>query len=122
LQRFFRKRGRQRLQGHYWRLLADAAHLPCMVAAHTRLPVWVCQYRVSLNAWISLLSILLRCQKRCRWYTLQLVTQGAFNAGLFTGLPNLALSNPLLADKNCQHLENQPNKRLFWENPDPEEV
>tara|TARA_R110001632_G_scaffold196061_1_gene317966 strand:- start:2426 stop:2962 length:537 start_codon:yes stop_codon:yes gene_type:complete len=96
-----------------------AAHLPGMVAAHTRLPVLgVPVQSKALNGMDSLLSIA-QMPKGVAVGTLAIGNAGAFNAGLLA-CQILALSNPVLADKIEAFRTNQTNAVL--ENPDPREV
>ena len=91
-----------------------AAHLPGMVAAHTRLPVLgVPVQSKALNGMDSLLSIAQMPKG------VAIGNAGAFNAGLLA-CQILALSNPVLADKIEEFRTNQTNTVL--ENPDPREV
>lgn len=93
-----------------------AAHLPGMVAAHTRLPVLgVPVQSKALNGMDSLLSIV-QMPKGIAVGTLAIGTAGAFNAGLLA-CQILALNNPALA----QRLEDfrQAQTQAVLDNPDP---
>ncbi len=93
-----------------------AAHLPGMVAAHTRLPVLgVPVQSKALNGMDSLLSIV-QMPKGIAVGTLAIGTAGAFNAGLLA-CQILALNDPALA----QRLEDfrQAQTQAVLDNPDP---
>lgn len=93
-----------------------AAHLPGMVAAHTRLPVLgVPVQSKALNGMDSLLSIV-QMPKGIAVGTLAIGTAGAFNAGLLA-CQILALSDTQLATK----LDNfrQQQTQAILDNPDP---
>jgi 5-(carboxyamino)imidazole ribonucleotide mutase len=93
-----------------------AAHLPGMVAAHTRLPVLgVPVQSKALNGMDSLLSIV-QMPKGIAVGTLAIGTAGAFNAGLLA-CQILALKDSALA----QRLEDfrQAQTRAVLDNPDP---
>lgn len=93
-----------------------AAHLPGMVAAHTRLPVLgVPVQSKALNGMDSLLSIV-QMPKGIAVGTLAIGTAGAFNAGLLA-CQILALKDPALA----QRLEDfrQAQTQAVLDNPDP---
>ena len=93
-----------------------AAHLPGMVAAHTRLPVLgVPVQSKALNGMDSLLSIV-QMPKGIAVGTLAIGTAGAFNAGLLA-CQILALNNPALAERIEQFRTEQTQAVL--DNPDP---
>lgn len=93
-----------------------AAHLPGMVAAHTRLPVLgVPVQSKALNGMDSLLSIV-QMPKGIAVGTLAIGTAGAFNAGLLA-CQILALSDPALAARIEQFRAEQTQAVL--DNPDP---
>lgn len=93
-----------------------AAHLPGMIAAHTRLPVLgVPVQSKALNGMDSLLSIV-QMPKGIAVGTLAIGTAGAFNAGLLAG-QILALQNPALAEKIEAFRTAQTQAVL--DNPDP---
>ncbi|MGB0782341.1 MAG: 5-(carboxyamino)imidazole ribonucleotide mutase [Marinomonas sp.] len=95
-----------------------AAHLPGMVAAHTRLPVLgVPVQSKALNGMDSLLSIA-QMPKGVAVGTLAIGTAGAFNAGLLA-CQILAITNPELAQKIEDFRTNQTETVLA--NPDPRE-
>lgn len=93
-----------------------AAHLPGMVAAHTRLPVLgVPVQSKALNGMDSLLSIV-QMPKGVAVGTLAIGTAGAFNAGLLA-CQILALNDPALAERIERFREEQTQAVL--DNPDP---
>ena len=93
-----------------------AAHLPGMVAAHTRLPVLgVPVQSKALNGMDSLLSIV-QMPKGIAVGTLAIGTAGAFNAGLLA-CQILALNDPVLAERIEQFRTEQTQAVL--DNPDP---
>jgi 5-(carboxyamino)imidazole ribonucleotide mutase len=93
-----------------------AAHLPGMVAAHTRLPVLgVPVQSKALNGMDSLLSIV-QMPKGVAVGTLAIGTAGAFNAGLLA-CQILALNDPALAGRIDQFRQAQTDSVL--DNPDP---
>lgn len=93
-----------------------AAHLPGMVAAHTRLPVLgVPVQSKALNGMDSLLSIV-QMPKGIAVGTLAIGTAGAFNAGLLA-CQILALTDPQLATKLDAFRHQQTQTVL--DNPDP---
>lgn len=93
-----------------------AAHLPGMVAAHTRLPVLgVPVQSKALNGMDSLLSIV-QMPKGIAVGTLAIGTAGAFNAGLLA-CQILALNDPALAARIDQFRAEQTQAVL--DNPDP---
>src|SRR5690606_160032 len=93
-----------------------AAHLPGMVAAHTRLPVLgVPVQSKALNGMDSLLSIV-QMPKGVAVGTLAIGTAGAFNAGLLA-CQILALNDPALAERIEPCREEQTQAVL--DNPDP---
>ncbi len=93
-----------------------AAHLPGMVAAHTRLPVLgVPVQSKALNGMDSLLSIV-QMPKGIAVGTLAIGTAGAFNAGLLA-CQILALNDPALAARIEQFRAEQTQAVL--DNPDP---
>ena len=93
-----------------------AAHLPGMVAAHTRLPVLgVPVQSKALNGMDSLLSIV-QMPKGIAVGTLAIGTAGAFNAGLLA-CQILALNDPALAERIEQFRAEQTQAVL--DNPDP---
>ncbi|HTF83015.1 5-(carboxyamino)imidazole ribonucleotide mutase [Cellvibrio sp. ARAG 10.3] len=93
-----------------------AAHLPGMVAAHTRLPVLgVPVQSKALNGMDSLLSIV-QMPKGIAVGTLAIGTAGAFNAGLLA-CQILALNDPALAARIEQFRTEQTQAVL--DNPDP---
>ncbi len=93
-----------------------AAHLPGMVAAHTRLPVLgVPVQSKALNGMDSLLSIV-QMPKGIAVGTLAIGTAGAYNAGLFA-CQILALQNPELAAKIAAFRQAQTQQVL--DHPDP---
>ena len=95
-----------------------AAHLPGMVAAHTRLPVLgVPVQSKALNGMDSLLSIV-QMPKGVAVGTLAIGTSGAFNAGLLA-CQILANNDPQLAEKIEAFRKEQTEAVL--ENPDPRE-
>jgi 5-(carboxyamino)imidazole ribonucleotide mutase len=96
-----------------------AAHLPGMVAAHTRLPVLgVPVQSKALNGMDSLLSIA-QMPKGVAVGTLAIGSAGAFNAGLLA-CQILAVSNPELAKKIDAFRKHQTESVLA--NPDPREA
>lgn len=96
-----------------------AAHLPGMVAAHTRLPVLgVPVQSKALNGMDSLLSIA-QMPKGVAVGTLAIGTAGAFNAGLLA-CQILAITNTELANKIEAFRTNQTETVLA--NPDPREA
>lgn len=96
-----------------------AAHLPGMVAAHTRLPVLgVPVQSKALNGMDSLLSIA-QMPKGVAVGTLAIGTAGAFNAGLLA-CQILAITNAELANKIEAFRANQTETVLA--NPDPREA
>ncbi|MBR7889421.1 5-(carboxyamino)imidazole ribonucleotide mutase [Marinomonas sp. A79] len=96
-----------------------AAHLPGMVAAHTRLPVLgVPVQSKALNGMDSLLSIA-QMPKGVAVGTLAIGSAGAFNAGLLA-CQILAVTNPELAEKIEAFRTNQTETVLA--NPDPREA
>lgn len=93
-----------------------AAHLPGMIAAHTRLPVLgVPVQSKALNGMDSLLSIV-QMPKGIAVGTLAIGTAGAFNAGLLAG-QILALNDRELALRLDDFREGQTQAVL--DNPDP---
>ena len=95
-----------------------AAHLPGMVAAHTRLPVLgVPVQSKALNGMDSLLSIA-QMPKGVAVGTLAIGTSGAFNAGLLA-CQILANNDAVLAEKIEAFRQEQTDAVL--ENPDPRE-
>jgi 5-(carboxyamino)imidazole ribonucleotide mutase len=93
-----------------------AAHLPGMVAAHTRLPVLgVPVQSKALNGMDSLLSIV-QMPKGIAVGTLAIGTAGAFNAGLLA-CQILALNDPALAARIETFRTEQTQAVL--DNPDP---
>ncbi len=93
-----------------------AAHLPGMVAAHTRLPVLgVPVQSKALNGMDSLLSIV-QMPKGIAVGTLAIGTAGAFNAGLLAS-QILALKDPALA-KRIEEFR-QAQTQAVLDNPDP---
>jgi 5-(carboxyamino)imidazole ribonucleotide mutase len=93
-----------------------AAHLPGMIAAHTRLPVLgVPVQSKALNGMDSLLSIV-QMPKGIAVGTLAIGTAGAFNAGLLA-CQILALNNPELAARIEDFRYTQTQAVL--DNPDP---
>lgn len=93
-----------------------AAHLPGMVAAHTRLPVLgVPVQSKALNGMDSLLSIV-QMPKGIAVGTLAIGTAGAFNAGLLAcqilGLTDVQLATKLDAFR-------QQQTQAVLDNPDP---
>lgn len=93
-----------------------AAHLPGMVAAHTRLPVLgVPVQSKALNGMDSLLSIV-QMPKGIAVGTLAIGTAGAFNAGLLA-CQILGLNDPALAQRldAFRHAQTQ----AVLDNPDP---
>jgi 5-(carboxyamino)imidazole ribonucleotide mutase len=93
-----------------------AAHLPGMIAAHTRLPVLgVPVQSKALNGMDSLLSIV-QMPKGIAVGTLAIGTAGAFNAGLLA-CQILALNNPELAARieDFRYAQTQ----AVLDNPDP---
>lgn len=93
-----------------------AAHLPGMVAAHTRLPVLgVPVQSKALNGMDSLLSIV-QMPKGIAVGTLAIGTAGAFNAGLLA-CQILALNDPTLAARLEDFRTEQT--RAVLDNPDP---
>jgi 5-(carboxyamino)imidazole ribonucleotide mutase len=93
-----------------------AAHLPGMVAAHTRLPVLgVPVQSKALNGMDSLLSIV-QMPKGIAVGTLAIGTAGAFNAGLLA-CQILALQEPELAARLEAFRQRQTQSVL--DNPDP---
>lgn len=93
-----------------------AAHLPGMIAAHTRLPVLgVPVQSKALNGMDSLLSIV-QMPKGIAVGTLAIGTAGAFNAGLLAG-QILALNDRELAVRLDDFREGQTQAVL--DNPDP---
>lgn len=96
-----------------------AAHLPGMVAAHTRLPVLgVPVQSKALNGMDSLLSIA-QMPKGVAVGTLAIGSAGAFNAGLLA-CQILAVTNPELAEKIDAFRTHQTETVLA--NPDPREA
>jgi 5-(carboxyamino)imidazole ribonucleotide mutase len=96
-----------------------AAHLPGMIAAHTRLPVLgVPVQSKALNGMDSLLSIV-QMPKGIAVGTLAIGTAGAFNAGLLA-CQILALNNRSLAEQLNAFREEQT--RTVLDNPDPSVV
>ncbi|HWV14575.1 MAG TPA: 5-(carboxyamino)imidazole ribonucleotide mutase [Cellvibrio sp.] len=93
-----------------------AAHLPGMIAAHTRLPVLgVPVQSKALNGMDSLLSIV-QMPKGIAVGTLAIGTAGAFNAGLLA-CQILALNDRELATRLDDFRESQTQTVL--DNPDP---
>lgn len=93
-----------------------AAHLPGMVAAHTRLPVLgVPVQSKALNGMDSLLSIV-QMPKGVAVGTLAIGTAGAFNAGLLA-CQILALNDPVLAARLDEFRDHQTQAVL--DNADP---
>lgn len=93
-----------------------AAHLPGMIAAHTRLPVLgVPVQSKALNGMDSLLSIV-QMPKGIAVGTLAIGTAGAFNAGLLA-CQILALNDPELAARIDEFRYTQTQAVL--DNPDP---
>jgi 5-(carboxyamino)imidazole ribonucleotide mutase len=93
-----------------------AAHLPGMVAAHTRLPVLgVPVQSKALNGVDSLYSIV-QMPKGVAVGTLAIGTAGAFNAGLLA-CQILAITDPILAAKIEEF--RQAQTRSVLDNPDP---
>ncbi|RYZ88759.1 MAG: 5-(carboxyamino)imidazole ribonucleotide mutase [Moraxellaceae bacterium] len=93
-----------------------AAHLPGMIAAHTRLPVLgVPVQSKALNGMDSLLSIV-QMPKGIAVGTLAIGTAGAFNAGLLA-CQILALNDPELAARIEDFRYTQTQAVL--DNPDP---
>ena len=93
-----------------------AAHLPGMVAAHTRLPVLgVPVQSKALSGMDSLYSIV-QMPKGVAVGTLAIGTAGAFNAGLLA-CQILAITDPLLAAKIEEFRQAQTQAVL--DNPDP---
>lgn len=93
-----------------------AAHLPGMIAAHTRLPVLgVPVQSKALNGMDSLLSIV-QMPKGIAVGTLAIGTAGAFNAGLLA-CQILALNDPELAARIDDFRDTQTQAVL--DNPDP---
>ncbi len=93
-----------------------AAHLPGMIAAHTRLPVLgVPVQSKALNGMDSLLSIV-QMPKGIAVGTLAIGNAGAFNAGLLA-CQILALNDSTLATRldNFRHSQTQ----AVLDNPDP---
>lgn len=93
-----------------------AAHLPGMIAAHTRLPVLgVPVQSKALNGMDSLLSIV-QMPKGIAVGTLAIGVAGAFNAGLLAS-QILAVTDPALAERleAFRHAQTQ----AVLENPDP---
>src|SRR5690554_934005 len=92
------------------------AHLPGMVAAHTRIPVLgVPVQSKALNGMDSLLSIV-QMPKGIAVGTLAIGTAGAFNAGLLA-CQILALGDPALANRLDEFRRLQSEEVL--EQPDP---
>jgi 5-(carboxyamino)imidazole ribonucleotide mutase len=95
-----------------------AAHLPGMVAAHTRLPVLgVPVQSKALSGMDSLYSIV-QMPKGIAVGTLAIGTAGAFNAGLLA-CQILAITDPVLAAKIEAFRQAQTQSVL--DNPDPRE-
>ena len=93
-----------------------AAHLPGMLAAHTRLPVLgVPVQSKALNGMDSLLSIA-QMPKGVAVGTLAIGNSGAFNAGLLAS-QILAINDPDLAEKVDQFRAKQT--RTVLSEPDP---
>src|SRR5690554_1927224 len=93
-----------------------AAHLPGMIAAHTRLPVLgVPVQSKALNGMDSLLSIV-QMPKGIAVGTLAIGTAGAFNAGLLAA-QILAINDPALATRLDEFRRLQSEEVL--EQPDP---
>lgn len=93
-----------------------AAHLPGMVAAHTRLPVLgVPVQSKALSGMDSLYSIV-QMPKGVAVGTLAIGTAGAFNAGLLA-CQILAITDPVLAAKIEEFRQAQTQAVL--DNPDP---
>lgn len=93
-----------------------AAHLPGMIAAHTRLPVLgVPVQSKALNGMDSLLSIV-QMPKGIAVGTLAIGTAGAFNAGLLA-CQILALSDSDLASR-IEDFRNSQTQAVL-DNPDP---
>jgi len=93
-----------------------AAHLPGMIAAHTRLPVLgVPVQSKALNGMDSLLSIV-QMPKGIAVGTLAIGTAGAFNAGLLAS-QILAVTDPALAERIEAFRTAQTQAVL--DNPDP---
>lgn len=93
-----------------------AAHLPGMVAAHTRLPVLgVPVQSKALSGMDSLYSIV-QMPKGIAVGTLAIGTAGAFNAGLLA-CQILAITDPVLAAKIEEFRQAQTQSVL--DNPDP---
>ena len=93
-----------------------AAHLPGMVAAHTRLPVLGVPVQSKALSGIDSLYSIVQMPKGVAVGTLAIGTAGAFNAGLLA-CQILALTDPVLAAKIEEFRQAQTQAVL--DNPDP---
>lgn len=93
-----------------------AAHLPGMVAAHTRLPVLGVPVQSKALSGVDSLYSIVQMPKGVAVGTLAIGTAGAFNAGLLA-CQILALKDPTLAAKIEQFRTEQTQAVL--DNPDP---
>jgi 5-(carboxyamino)imidazole ribonucleotide mutase len=93
-----------------------AAHLPGMVAAHTRLPVLGVPVQSKALHGVDSLYSLVQMPKGVAVGTLAIGAAGAFNAGLLA-CQILAVTDPALAAKIDQFRQQQTQAVL--DNPDP---
>jgi 5-(carboxyamino)imidazole ribonucleotide mutase len=93
-----------------------AAHLPGMIAAHTRLPVLGVPVQSKALSGVDSLYSIVQMPKGIAVGTLAIGAAGAFNAGLMA-CQILALNNPELAQKIEQFRDEQTQAVL--DNPDP---
>jgi 5-(carboxyamino)imidazole ribonucleotide mutase len=93
-----------------------AAHLPGMVAAHTRLPVLGVPVQSKALSGVDSLYSIVQMPKGVAVGTLAIGTAGAFNAGLLA-CQILAITDPVLAAKIEEFRQAQTQSVL--DNPDP---
>lgn len=93
-----------------------AAHLPGMVAAHTRLPVLGVPVQSKALSGVDSLYSIVQMPKGVAVGTLAIGVAGAFNAGLLA-CQILAVTDPTLAAKIDQFRHDQTQSVL--DNPDP---
>lgn len=93
-----------------------AAHLPGMVAAHTRLPVLGVPVQSKALSGVDSLYSIVQMPKGVAVGTLAIGVAGAFNAGLLA-CQILAITDPALAQKIEQFRAQQTQAVL--DNPDP---
>lgn len=93
-----------------------AAHLPGMVAAHTRLPVLGVPVQSKALGGLDSLYSIVQMPKGIAVGTLAIGVAGAFNAGLLA-CQILAVTDPALADRVEQFRREQT--QAVMDNPDP---